>query len=66
MKPQIERLFALYQALPRIESQAKTLIELAKLENVIQAYELQGEPSDSQRRQMQRDLDSLSLSLIHI
>ena len=63
MKPQIERLFALYQALPRIESQAKTLIELAKLENVIQAYELQGEPSDSQRRQMQRDLDSLSDAL---
>lgn len=63
MKPQIERLFALYQALPRIESQAKTLIELAKLENVIQAYELQGEPNDSQRRQMQRDLDSLSDAL---
>ena len=63
MKSQIERLFILYQALPRIESQAKTLIELAKHENVIQAYELQGEPSDSQRRQMQRDLDSLSDAL---
>lgn len=63
MKSQIERLFALYQALPRIESQAKTLIELAKLENVIQAYELQGEPNDSQRRQIQRDLDSLSDAL---
>lgn len=63
MKSQIERLFALYQALPRIESQAKTLIELAKHENVIQAYELQGEPNDSQRRQIQRDLDSLSDAL---
>ena len=63
MKSQIERLFALYQALPRIESQAKTLIELANLENVIQAYELQGEPNDSQRRQIQRDLDSLSDAL---
>lgn len=63
MKSQIERLFALYQALPRIESQAKTLIELAKHENVIQAYELQGEPSDSKRRQIQRDLDSLSDAL---
>ena len=63
MKSQIERLFALYQALPRIESQAKTLIELAKHENVIQAYDLQGKPSDSQRRQMQRDLDSLSDAL---
>jgi|GEM_PF-1583280 len=63
MKSQIERMFALYQALPRIESQAKTLIELAKHENVIQAYDLQGKPSDSQRRQMQRDLDSLSDAL---
>lgn len=63
MKSQIERLFALYQALPRIEPQAKTLIELAKHENVIQAYELQGEPNDSQRRQIQRDLDSLSDAL---
>ena len=63
MKSQIERLFALYQALPRIESQAKTLIQLAKHENVIQAYELQGEPNDSQRRQIQRDLDSLSDAL---
>ncbi|MDI4511038.1 hypothetical protein E6P75_12680 [Moraxella osloensis] len=63
MKSQIERLFALYQALPRIESQAKTLIELAKHENVIQAYDLQGKPSDSQRRQIQRDLDSLSDAL---
>ena len=63
MKTQLERLFALYQALPRIESQAKTLIELAKHENVIQAYDLQGKPSDSQRRQIQRDLDSLSDAL---
>ena len=63
MKSQIERMFTLYQALPRIESQAKTLIELAKHENVIQAYELQGEPNDSQRRQIQRDLDSLSDAL---
>ena len=63
MKTQLERLFALYQALPRVENRAKTLLELTKHENVIQAYDLQGKPSDSQRRQMQRDLDSLSDAL---
>ena len=63
MKTQLERLFALYQALPRVETRAKTLLELTQHENVIQAYELQGEPSDSQRRQIQRDLDSLSDAL---
>ena len=63
MKTQLERLFALYQVLPRVETRAKTLLELTKHENVIQAYDLQGKPSDSQRRQIQRDLDSLSDAL---